>query len=199
MKLIIIPGAYSSRTSWVYFESDIPESIEKIFLAYNPENPLEEIIKNFEKTIDSLNEDVILVGHSLGGIIALNLAHRCKNIKKVITIAAPYGGILISRWMVYISMFLTPFNNLWMNTHPENKLITHLYNKNPKIPALIYTVETQNSTMWLEPSDGIVTVSSQKALGTASNITYKNIYGTHADAMLSPEFIADINMILASK
>jgi hypothetical protein len=64
------------------------------------------------------------------------------------------------------------------------------------IPMLAYIVETQNSTMWFEPSDGVVTLYSQKALGDKKNITYKKVYCTHADGMMHPDIIEDINKLL---
>src|ERR1019366_8365767 len=126
MKLLIIPGAYSSYISWRYFNQDMPKDVEQIFLDYNPENLLEETIDKFEKQINLINDDVIIAAHSLGGIIALNLAKRCSNIKRIITVASPFGGLIISRWMVHISMIMTPMNYLWRNTHPDNALLTNL-------------------------------------------------------------------------
>jgi len=196
MKLVIIPGAYSSHISWTYFSQEMPTNIEQIFLDYNPENPLEETIDKFEKQINLIDDEIILAAHSLGGIIALNLAKRCANIKQVITVASPFGGCMISRWMVFISAVLTPMNCLWHNTHPDTMLLARLRSNVPTIKTTIFVVETQNSTMWLEPSDGIVTVGSQKALGNASNITYKYVYGTHADVMLHPDFIEEVKSIL---
>lgn len=198
MKLIIIPGAYSSHISWCYFEQEMPDDIERIFLDYNPENPLEDIIKSFTEILSKIDDNLIVVGHSLGGIIALNLSNQCSNIKKVITNASPFGGILISRWMVYVSLIITPFNNIWSNTHADNSFLTCLRNKNPKVETKVFIVETQNSTMWWEPSDGIVTVASQKALGKQANIEYKFISGTHADAMLHPDFISYVAKIIKS-
>ena len=196
MKLLIIPGAYSSFISWSYFKQEMPENIEQIFLEYNPENPINEIIDNFEKQINAINDDVIVAAHSLGGIIAMNLSLRCSNIKHIITVASPFGGCMLSRWMIYISALLTPLNYLWRNTHPDNNLLTKLCATCPIIKSTVFVVETQNSTMWLEPSDGIVTVVSQKALGECENITYKFIYGTHADAMLHPDFIEEVKISL---
>ena len=72
MKLLIIPGAYSSFISWSYFKQEMPENIEQIFLEYNPENPINEIIDNFEKQINAINDDVIVAAHSLGGGRAAN-------------------------------------------------------------------------------------------------------------------------------
>lgn len=198
MKLLIIPGAYSSYISWAYFKRDMPTDIEQIFLDYNPENPLNEIIDAFEKQINAINDDVIIAAHSLGGVIAMNLSRRCLNVKQVITVASPFGGCMLSQWMVYVSALLTPLNNLWRNTHPGNALLSKLCATCPTIKSTVFVVETQNSTMWLEPSDGIVTVVSQRALGECPNITYKCLYGTHADAMLHPDFIEEVKSSLTN-
>jgi pimeloyl-ACP methyl ester carboxylesterase len=197
MKLVIIPGAYSSPIMWMYFKAEMPKDIESIYLDYNPELPLSDILASFEKKLSSITDDIIVVGHSLGGVLAVLLAERCKQVKKVVTIAAPFGGILISRWMCYVSMMFTPFNKLWDNTHPDNKLLREIRNDDAlTTPMIVYTVETQNSTMWFEPSDGIVTLHSQKALGDKKNITYKKVFCTHADAMMHPDIIVDINDLL---
>ena len=87
-------------------------------------------------------------------------------------------------------------NCLWRNTHTDNILVSTLRNKSPVIKTTIFVVETQNSTMWLEPSDGVVTLDSQKALGTSEQIVYKSIYATHADAMLHPDFVEEVKLAL---
>jgi pimeloyl-ACP methyl ester carboxylesterase len=196
MKLVIIPGAYSSPIVWTYFSAEMPKNIETIYLEYSPEIPLEEILKSFQKKLSEVNDDVIVIGHSLGGVLSLALSHRCNKVKKLITIAAPFGGVTLSRGMVYVSMFMTPFNNLWRNTHPENKILVDIRGKDPIIDTTAFIVETQNSTMWFEPSDGVVSVSSQKALGSKKNLRYENIYCTHADAMLHPDFISKVRKII---
>jgi pimeloyl-ACP methyl ester carboxylesterase len=198
MKLVLIPGAYSSPIMWMYFKAEMPKDIESIYLDYNPELSLEDILHSFEKKLNGITDDITVVGHSLGGILAVLLAGRCKQIKKVITIAAPFGGILISRWMAYVSLMITPFNKLWNNTHPDNKLLRQLRDNELPAPVLVYLVETQNSTMWFEPSDGVVTLYSQKALGDKKDITYKKVYCTHADGMMHPDIISDINAMLTT-
>lgn len=196
MKLVLIPGAYSSPIMWMYFKAEMPKDIESIYLDYNPELPLKDILDSFEKKLSNVTDDILVVGHSLGGVLAVLLAERCKQVKQVVTIAAPFGGVLISRWMCYVSMMVTPFNKLWDNTHPDNKLLKEVRSNESIIPLLAYIIETQNSTMWFEPSDGVVTLYSQNALGDKKNITYKKVFCTHADAMMHPDIIKDISDLL---
>jgi len=196
MKLALIPGAYSSPITWAYFKKEMPEEIEKIYLDYNPELPIEDIVKSFEKKLKDVEDDIILVGHSLGGILALSLAQRCKKISKVVTVATPFGGIFISRWMIWPSWFFTPLNSLWRNTHPDNKMLKRIRNREPRVPATCFVVETKNSTMWFEPSDGVVTVHSQSVLEDKKNINHKKIYCTHADSILHQDVIDCIKALL---
>ena len=51
-------------------------------------------------------------------------------------------------------MLVTPLNKLWVNTHPNNEFLTILRDKNPRVGTVVFVVETMNSTMWIEPSDG---------------------------------------------
>lgn len=52
-------------------------------------------LKLHSKTIKNLKRDVIVIGHSLGGVIAINLA-KIKTVKKVFAISSPYNFDVIS-------------------------------------------------------------------------------------------------------
>lgn len=196
MILVIIPGAYSTRKSWLAFEKEMPRNVERVFLKYNAEDPIEEIIPQFRKEISKLEDDVIIVGHSLGGIIASSVAELCPNVKKVVTVATPYGGFLISQCMSFASIFVRATNNLWENTRPDNETLVQLRKKDIKIEITVFVAEEKFSTVYTVPSDGVVTVKSQKALGKKSKVIYKKINSAHIEANVHKDVIAHVKTLL---
>ncbi|GAB4142106.1 MAG: alpha/beta hydrolase [Patescibacteria group bacterium] len=93
MKYIILHGWFLSKNSDWY--GWLKETLEKqgneVFLENLPtmttENPnLNEIINFLEQKIDFKNQEICIVGHSLGSVVALRLAEKYK-FKKLILVS----------------------------------------------------------------------------------------------------------------
>lgn len=136
-------------------------------------------------------EPVILVGHSLGGVIAMNIAHsKLRNVKKVITISSPLGGskaAIFAQWLmrdvhvlkdiVPTSCYIKPLIKL-----AEPCPVLSIYSTSGSLPASF------------EDNDSVVTVSSQKALPYARHVEVK---ANHFEVLLHPDTITLIRNFVA--
>ena len=208
-KVVLIPGAYSSKHTWNYFKDQLPKNADVLLPEYCCEHPLDKVVDDLAKFVAENNpskEDVMLVGHSLGGVISFALADKIPEVKKVVAIASPFGGIMISRWMNHVSFTmsaLTTFANqipylkqrttdginayrtFWCNIHPDNSVLREVRSKPLECESVVFVMEHKGMNIWLEPSDGTVTVKSQMGLGDRKNLTYVKVEGNHMDGVLN--------------
>ena len=211
MKIVFIPGAYAKSYCWNYISSNLSvDDKNKVFLDYDVERPLKEINNNIKSQIQKYcgDEPIIIIGHSFGGVLAINIAEieKIPNVKQVITLSAPIGGIESAKFL--FNPFLHNFstvNNFWNNISPTNPMFSKIRKiKSLDIPLLCVVVETQKNVLFLDPSDGIVTVSSQKFLEEKENLTYFHAEGLHMSGLLDDKIVAIIkqtchNTIIESK
>ena len=115
MKLVFLHGAYSGKCCWNYFDTQIgvPQE-DKIYLEFNVEDELLSIIQQLKQEIIEkcpIDEELVLIGYSFGGVLAYLLGHfelPHTKIKHIVTIASPLGG------MESTSYVFLPFVNLAM-------------------------------------------------------------------------------------
>jgi len=102
MKVFCIHGAFSTFRSFNYIinvidnRNNLKHSNFTGFMpiSYNMNETLNNITDRTFKEINECNDEkVIVIGHSLGGLIAADLAQNCKKISHCITISTPFGGV----------------------------------------------------------------------------------------------------------
>ena len=114
--ILLIPGAFSSATSFNYMISVFSQhpNVEKIhtFEYCSVTEHLTDIINRANKTLTNLDQPVIVVGHSLGGVIAATLVNHRKS-QSTLTISAPLSGIKLNRLVAfYLSHSIPIFDDL---------------------------------------------------------------------------------------
>ncbi len=108
----------------------------------------------FEWIVPLLKNDVILVGHSLGGIFLakyLSWETLPKKIKAVVLVAAPFGGEFKDLGSFYLPKSLSRFNN------QANKIILIHSQDDPVVPtnqAKLYNEQLSNSEVLMFKKNG---------------------------------------------
>lgn len=100
------PSLWGSSTE--YFRNVKTDLASLLIPIYFPELPNSESIKvrsdALEKALEAISEkNIVLIGHSMGGLDCRYYAHRHPNdkrIKKIITIATPHRGSLLADWIM---------------------------------------------------------------------------------------------------
>lgn len=176
-QIYAIHGAFSSPTIFNYLIHRLGSKFSWQFLDYHNETyGINDVIKNavFSKPCH-------VIGHSMGGLIALGLMHN-DFVKTVTTIACPLGGIEISpmqRWYSR-SSFVNDISSAGdfiksIKTSSVIKPIQHL-------------ISTCGFNPWMyEPNDGVITIKSQRsyALGKTHDIA-----ANHVEIMMHDHTVA---------
>lgn len=167
MSIVYIHGLNQTHLSFTYFAEKLGE--KHIMVDYDSRQSLADSVKQVVKQLPKTG-DLTLIGHSLGGVIAMVIAHSgVANVSKVVTISSPLGGskaAVFARWVVSgirVLGDITP-------TSVYMKMIEAMAAPCPVLSIISTSGSLLNSN---EPNDGIVTVASQKALPYAKKVEVK--------------------------
>lgn len=156
MVIVYIHGASATSESFNFIRQHIGG--KDLVINYDSRNGFE---KNLDAMKDQLSDTqrIFFVGHSLGGIYALHLAHSMsENILGAVTLSTPYGGSEVADY----AKFFLPFSRLMKDIGPHSWVMKQANKIKIQHPwTNIVTVQGQ-SPFLLEPNDGVVTISSQK-------------------------------------
>jgi len=172
--IFAIHGAFSSPRIFNYLKYKLGRSYRWHFLDYSSET------SGLATIINSITppKSAHVIGHSMGGLIALALANQ-PWVTSVTTISTPIGGVEINAIQSYLtrsefikdvanhSNFILGFKKLKIQTPTQHLISVNGFNP------------------WLyEPNDGVVTIRSQRALSFGE--TY-DISANHAEIMLEDQ------------
>src|ERR1700749_4284439 len=96
MKIGLLSGAFSSDKKWNELRKKIPSGQQAFHIPYNPLIDLHDTVESIEFDLNKAGHDhgdIMLIGHSLGGVIAAALSSRVHNVVRTVTVASPFGGI----------------------------------------------------------------------------------------------------------
>lgn len=168
MQIAYVHGLNQSHFSFNYLRAALPEH-EAVLVNYQSHQPLRDSIDEVRKQLPKKGE-FCLVGHSLGGIISvLMAAEHHDRVKALATISSPFGGSKAAtalRWIPghpKIIEDITP-------TSGKIELISQL---RLDVPTLVMVSTAGQLPTSPEPNDGIVTISSQKALKFGRKVEIK--------------------------
>jgi pimeloyl-ACP methyl ester carboxylesterase len=179
-----IHGFGASKYSFTWLQSQLSGHTAHFF-PYEINESVQSCIDRIVKEIGS--DPVVLIGHSLGGVIALACAQRCPNVTHLVTLSAPFGGL------PYAGL-LSLFHNtpIFSELRGYSPLLSEIRSTEIKIPHLAI-IGTHSLPLLREPNDGVITVASQTALSDRSYVSFSL---NHFEVLLSPAVASTINGFL---
>ena len=190
MNLVLIHGAWSTSNTFNCLINAIEstENLTIIKINYDcQKHSLSEIISRIKKELTSFKQPTIVVGHSLGGIIALSLEQE-PSIKRIITLASPISGLQYPKIAEAFLSFRAP---IIKDITYDSKFMMNLRKKKFKKPIDILVSTSGYNPMILEKNDGVVTVSSQ-TYWIPSTGKIKYVSANHHEILQTKEFIETV-------
>lgn len=182
-----VHGSGGSKTSFTWLRQQLaPHHITKFF-SYQTDETTDSCVERLRQEIVVEPEPVILIGHSLGGIIALSCAGRTNNIASLITLCAPFGGLQHANLAALFSN--AP---MFREMRQYSSLLIDVRSRPISAPHLAI-VASHGMPHINETNDGVVTLASQTAL---SGISYVKFPINHFEVLLSPDVATTINNFL---
>lgn len=184
-------GAWASPLGFAYISDKLIASFDDILLYYFDYNTntetLNDVVERAKVTLSEY-EDVVVVGHSLGGIIALLLSSH-PSVREVVTISSPLSGI---KFPLILHYYMT--STMVKSIAQESNLIYELKNRTYTKPVTVIASTKGFSPAIYEPNDGVVTIKSQTSW-TPAGSTITEIETNHHEILqhsLVSKIICDI-------
>lgn len=156
-----IHGAWASPASFNYLISKLEDKYPTTVFGYDCQTQtINEVIsaaKNHLFVVTKPTDKVIVVGHSLGGLIAVSLEKE-ERVSQVVTLASPLSGIKINRMLEWFLAYKAPVIHS-IATHSNFLADLHSSTYTKPINILMSTAGF-NPTI-SEPNDGVIPLSSQ--------------------------------------
>ena len=198
--LFLIHGAWCSRHSFNYIVKKVLDDNSvgniKCFEYDCQTECLNDIISRAKIELLDISKNglqTVIVGHSLGGLLALTLSQK-RHVHKTITLASPMGGIESVNWFVHYYMtYTTP---IFKHLTPSSKFIRFLHSKDySRNPVDCLIACDGHNPMIAEPSDGVVSIKSQLTWNPP-DATIIKVGRNHSEILQSPEVILAIERAL---
>ena len=184
-----IHGAYSSSRTFNWLKEQFPEH-EVVNINYSSATPVRKVLDQLIENAEREEGEFDVVGHSLGGILAVALSQNSSKVQKVVTMSSPFGGSRTATWL----QFLAP-GSLFEDIQPFSRLLTDVRNTGTVKPTMSIITTGSASPLMLERNDGVVTVRSQKAL---KGPKYIETNLSHFEVLLDPDTATNITDFLWS-
>lgn len=200
--LFLIHGAWASEKAFSYIVSKVLSDCGVVnvhsFRYDCQKEHMEQIIERSNKELDLMQSnglETVIVGHSLGGLIALDLSQN-DGVSKSITLASPLSGINFPRVMQFYLSYHAP---VIKQISPTSKFIRNIHNKKYGKNPIDVIVSTEGfNPLIYEDSDGVVTVDSQTTW-TPDPSTMILSSTNHHEILQSAEVVNHIEKALTSQ
>ena len=185
MKIFAIHGAFSTPTIFNYAKSKIKNYDWHMFDYSDDINDFEKIC---ERAIDNIAEPVHVIGHSMGGMIALYLSGHY-HVRGITTIASPLDGLDVSMAQQYMSR-----SSFIRELSKNGRFINNLHRAGYPMPVQhIITTRGFNPYMFDE-NDGVVSLTSQRGWHVGH---VHEIAANHAEIMQHDDCIKQIKKFIS--
>lgn len=146
------------------------------FFEYPGDEPVIEVTQRLLKQLAGDGRPAMLIGHSLGGIIAAICA-GAPNVKRIVTICAPFGGI---RFAEFLSIFMS--HPLFNDLRSHGPLLSYVRDHPMIKPHLAIVGSRGLPSFFHEENDGVISVASQTAM---LGPRYEVVNFNHFEVLLS--------------
>jgi alpha-beta hydrolase superfamily lysophospholipase len=176
--IVWLPGAYSARDSFNFFRSSRDWGAE-VIIEYDANGDLVKITEEIKSRIQRrTKEPVNIIGHSLGGVIAVALSNIGLPTNKIVTMSSPFGGL--GPWW--------PPKTLGAEIRTLNRLT-----KTISVEHQCYISTGGNNPWLLIQNDGIISVTSQKAIEKAN---YIEVPSNHFEILMNRDVVTSVRKFL---
>jgi len=176
-----IHGANETATCFNYVKAKLPNH-SMYDIEYDCHAPLQDTITKVNKQLPK--DNISIIGHSLGGVIAVALSQRNKNkINKVVTLASPFGGSESAYYLKYIF----PAYGLFKNVSSTNPYLQSISKTGAVVPTLNIIATTGYNPLSAARNDGVITIDCQRKLPKAIEI---EVLHNHFEVLLADEVIS---------
>ena len=172
-----IHGAGASNRSFAWLHEQLPDMPAQFF-SYTLRETAHAAIQRLSQTVAEDGRRAVLVGHSLGGIMAI--AATAPNIAGCVTLCAPFGG---ARHVEFLSMFYS--HPLLSDLRYHSRLLREV-RAAPATKPHLAIVGTEGLPFFTEENDGVVTVASQTA---RTGVHYVRLSVNHFEVLLSRDVV----------
>lgn len=192
-KLFLIHGAWSGPKCFNYISEHIDVCVDEIvyFKYRTQKEDLSKIVSNAKHRLAELEGEYYILGHSLGGIIALNLINE-KNCKAVITLASPLSGIKLNPMFQTFLIYRAP---ILQDICEGSKFIKNIHKQHYEKPVFTFVSTQGFNPGILEPSDGVVTIASQETWLPSTAVSF-HVESNHHEILQSKDVVATLRKIL---
>jgi pimeloyl-ACP methyl ester carboxylesterase len=189
--LVVIHGLNSTSNSFNFILNQLQHTADSVTCVnYKSHQPLVDTLAEVEAQFPKTGE-LILVGHSLGGVISILLAHKLPDrIKRVLTISSPIGGSKAAFYMQWL-----PGSPPVLRDITPNGPLIKLAQQKPA--AQVYSIVTFGGSLptTTEPNDSVVTVRSQRAT-PAPRSNQVQVRANHFEVLMMPRTVKHIHKFL---
>lgn len=189
-----IHGAWASPASFNYLKDKLEDKYGIAVFGYDCQSQsLEEIItsaKTHLSVVTKSSDNVIVVGHSLGGIIAVALEKE-ERVSQVVTIASPLSGIRMNRMLEWFLTYKAPVISS-ITTH--SNFLASLHSETYTKPVNILMSTAGFNPMINEPNDGVIPLTSQDTWVPHTAII-SFIHANHFDILQHEDTLVELEHI----
>lgn len=192
-KIIFVHGAFSSSRVFNFIRLSLKDVAVFDDFEYDWEQPTDLVAKQLAARINDCTQPVVVVGHSLGGNVAVLATQHVigTNLKQIVTISSPFGG---SNAATMIKL-MYPSVRVLRHICSSSPHIAALRQFTPNVPVCSIVTNKRLGLFQYEPSDGVVTAQSQMALPYPN---YVKLDCGHTEVLLMPETVDTIRRLLHS-
>lgn len=171
MKILAIHGAFSTPTIFNYAKHKIKNYD---WFTFDYSDDINDFRQVCERAVDLVDGPCHVIGHSMGGMIALYLAGH-HNVASITTIAAPLDGLDVSMAQQYLSR-----SSFIRELSRNGRFVLDLHRAAYPMPVQhIITTRGFNPYMF-DDNDGVVSLKAQR--GWAAGEVHE-ISANHAEIM----------------
>ena len=183
--MIGIHGAWSGPVSFNYLRSAVKS--RWLTLSYDP------MLEDTDTIIDRLANDIRapcwLVGHSLGGVIALRL-HDHPMVNGIVTVASPLAGLRLNLIQKVMSL-----SGILAEIASDSRCIRNMQAATYVKPVQHLIATTGFNPFIYEPNDGVLPLKSQTGWTCGPRV---DIATNHYEIMLHEQTAAQLSQVLVT-